>query len=593
MALPVTITGISTAVPIAGPFKVAAGGYGVKALEIVGGGTGQNAPIEGPTGEFTYARGQEFINGGSPLTIATVSFPMTKTGTPTGNIWAQIYNGSPYSGTHIATSDQIAASVITSTAFPGGTLVTFTFPSLPTIAASALFTVSVHRTDGDTVNTVNLSYIAGSTYPSQLSWAYTSSTGWQQQGIDYHATVNSLVTIASDAYYFFGRDGTTATTLSAYKSTAPDTSWASIATKTGFTTAILNLIGYQVGPTIHMLVQDGTASTSQAVKYVSYDALTDTFLAATETVSAAGATTGQISGAGTTCSLVVRPNGEAVALYNGLQTKTSGTFRARIYYRRRTALNTWSTETQVDPNIANDCSRPVAVLGASNRVHFFFDLQNASTQYRTLSAANAQSTIKTTSSMLVGGPGDGVSYDRSGVIKCVVLNGGAGAITANFDSSSDDPTATIVNHGAGTPNASLPKRIGADATTKDVTIVYRNSGNSDFYAVKSTNDGASFGTAVVFFAGTIASAEANVSRNPSGGEYQRGNNIVIGYVVNDGGTLKYNEYLVRTLAALPIENYVKHAGVWKKPIATHVKHAGTWKTATTFVKHAGAWKQMT
>ena len=292
MTLPVTITGISTAVAPVGPFKVAAGGYGVKALEVVGGGTGQNAPVEGP-GQATEARGQEFTNGGSSLTVASVSFLLTKTGTPTGNLYANIYSGNPSSGSLLATSDELAASLVTATAFPNGTLLTFTFPSPPTISASALFTVTLHRTVGDAANYVNNSYVAGTTYAGGQTWGYSAGSGWQQGGIDFHCLVNSLVTLASDVYYFFGRNGTTATTLSAFKSTAPDTSWASIATKTGFTTAILSIAGCQSNSTIHLLVQDGTAATSVATKYVSFDALTDTFLATTETVAAAQSNAGQ------------------------------------------------------------------------------------------------------------------------------------------------------------------------------------------------------------------------------------------------------------------------------------------------------------
>ena len=111
-----------------------------------------------------------------------------------------------------------------------------------------------------------------------------------------------------------------------------------------------------------------------------------------------------------------------------------------------------------------------------------------------------------------------------------------------FDSS-DNPTATAANQSIAA--ATIPHRIGVDGT--DVSVFYRSSADSDIYAIKSTDDGATFGAPVLVFAGTVASADANVSRNTTGGMYQRGNQILVGYVVNDNAVLKYNEYLVRTL----------------------------------------------
>jgi hypothetical protein len=340
------------------------------------------------------------------------------------------------------------------------------------------------------------------------------------------------------AFYLFGRDATTATTLQAYKSTAPDTSWASVRTQLGFSTAIAVLQGYQVGAVIHLLIQHGTISSAVATNWISFNTATDTF-ATSEAVSTGVAVTGQVA-SGWGCSLVVRANGEAVAFYNGVQTKTSGTFRARVYYRRRTAVNTWSTETQVDSNTAVDNTSPLAVLGAADRVHFFWSTGATNTGFRTLSAANALNTAGTTAN--ANPPGDGVSYDRSGTTK-VIVRGGSTEVVLNLNSS-DNPTVTPVAVSSAT-NSSHPHRIGVDTETDDVTIVYRNTADSDLYAVKSTDDGATWGAAVSFFVGTVGNTDAAVSRSSSGSMYGRGANFVVGYIVNDNGTLKYNEYTIR------------------------------------------------
>jgi hypothetical protein len=351
-------------------------------------------------------------------------------------------------------------------------------------------------------------------------------------------------------FYFFGRDGTTATTLQAFKATDPTTSWASVATKTGFTTAILNLASYRVADVIHLLVQDGTASTSQATKYVSFNMANDTFLTTTETVSAASAVAGATVVPGYGASLVVRSNGEVVCFYNGISTKVSSTLYSRVYYRRRTGVNTYGTETQVDAAAAANNATPFAVLGSSDRVHFAWTIATTSnTGYRTLSAANALNTAG--SSATIALIGDATSYDRGGTTKVVFTSNTTNQGTLRFDSS-DNPTPTLVSQAITA--ASAPHRVGSDGT--DVTVVYRNSTDTDLYSIKSTDDGATFGAPVSFFVGTVVAGDANLSRHSGEGSaiFIRGSSILIPYLVNDNGTLKYNENLLRTIVTLNAAN---------------------------------------
>jgi hypothetical protein len=536
MALPVTITGISTAVAPVGPFKLAAGNYASVGI-TTGAPTAALKALQG-AGTANEKLCQTFTNGASAMTIGSITIQGSKNQTPTDDLVVDI-TATNAAGAVLGTSDPFpGASVPASAGY-----YTINFSTPVTVAGGATFGVVFRRSGGgDTFNYFTITGGNTNSYAGGSWFIYNGST-WTDQATDLVCTVNKLVTV-SDTFYFFGRDGTTATTLQAFKSTAPDTSWASVATKTGFTTAILNLASYQVGPVIHLLVQDGTASTSLATKYVSFDMTNDTFLATTETVSAAVAVTGQVAGVGASASLVVRSNGEVVAFYNGVQTKTSGTFRARVYYRRRTAVNTYGTETQVDANTATDNTTPIAVLGAADRVHFIWSAA-ANTGYRTLSAANALNTAGSSGSM--SPPGDGCSYDRSGTTKVVVTSNGGGQSTMRFDSS-DNPTPSFANQSIAA--ASVPHRIGSDPVTDDVTIVYRSTADSDLYAIKSSDDGATFGAPVSFFVGTVANNDVSLSRNASGGVYQRGSSIVVGYIVNDNGTLKYNENVLSFLGSI-------------------------------------------
>jgi hypothetical protein len=277
---------------------------------------------------------------------------------------------------------------------------------------------------------------------------------------------------------------------------------------------------------------------------------TDTFGTA-ESILAAGAIFGTSADTGlSSASIVVRSTGEVVCFYNGPAVKTSGTFYARVYHRRRTAVNTWSAAVQVDASLAFNNARPNAVLGAADRVHFIWDVLTASTSNgfvtRTLSAANALNTAPATNAGLPS-PGDAVSYDRGGVTKVVFSSNTGGQSVGRFDSADSPAAPTLINLAISA--ASVPHRIGSDPVTNDVTIVYRSTADQKLYAIKSSDDGATFGAPVLFFAGTVSALEANLSRNVSGGMYQRGQQVVVGYVVNDNGTYKYNESVIRTLNA--------------------------------------------
>jgi len=706
MALPVTITGISTAVAPVGPFKIAAGTYsGAAAINLLSGTFSATVDVYGP-GSTREAVAQNFTNpSGSSLTIGSCAFRLYGQFSPTDNVYAQVCQ-TDHAGTVLATSDLVPINPLWDYTSSN---VVFTFPTPAVIAGSATFAIVLRRTATSTSNLFG-AVARTEAYTGGASKTLNGTTGvWSADGNDLICAVySSNNVVASDAYYFFGRDGTTATTLRAYKAGSPDKTatiytiatnlvqatafgavassaarwqtfttgaettaiaavtfaldrvgsptdspqvdiyaadptlftpvgpslgsatlpvgtvtgvstrhqfnfttpvpvspntryvaavsrtgpinaslyfriysdgttldldanqysgtfnsstvswgvasttdrdiivyqdgWLPGATKTGFTTAILSFSAYQVGPVIHIAVMDGTLASSIAHKYVSFDMATDTFLATTETIMAAANPAGQVAGAGAGNSIVVRSGGEVVAFFNSLQTNTSGTPRARVSYSRRTAVNTWAAAVRVDANTATDNVSPFAVLGAANRVHFFWNNQTG-IGYRTLSAANALNTAGASAS--ISNPGDGVSYDRAGTTKVVVISNGAGGQTVGRFDSSDNPTPTIVNLGIAV--ATVPHRVGAFPNTDDVTIVYRSSADSDLYSIKSSDDGATFASPVSFFVGTVASADANVSRSSTGSVYTRGTNIVVGYIVNDGGTLKYNENIISAL----------------------------------------------
>ncbi len=722
MALPVNITGLSTAVAPVGPFKLAAGTYSAAAFETV---TAANTggPIVGGSGT-QEAQGQSLTNStGAPLTIGSIDAIFYKTGTPTDSVFVEI-TSTNINGTVLATSDNVAAASVTATTPIGAPYTRFTFTSPPTIASGATFAVRVKRTGlRDATNTLTLCSSNSLTYAGGSSWVLANGT-WSAGTTDCRITVNSAITVASDSYYFFGRDGTTATTLRAFKATDPtiaatninflagtysggvqigqttstaarcqgfttpagssqsytsvqmvlnkvgspsdnttcdiytvdgalkpltligsampiassslpttdivttfifptplvlnastqyavvvgrsgaidianyvnwrwntsDTyagggggalnttaapiwtigtndypmavfadGWAAGSTKTGFTTAILHLWGYMDSSyVVHMVVCDGVQPTPFNVKYVSYNLITDTWLATTETIlSAASIAVAPAQ----TASIVVRSNGEVVAFYQGAQTKTSGTFYARVYYSRRTAVNTWSAAVEVDAVPATHTNNPLAIIGPnSDRIHFAF-CGASQGNVRTLSAANVLSAVQSFSLQMF--PLDGVAYDRGGVTKVVLINGqNASCRIGTFNGSADTPSGLAIVEPAGMPQSmGYPWRLGVDGTT--VTAVGRYSVDSDLYSLTSTDDGATWSAPASFFVGNVpASSDSALSRQSNSGLFTRGKAVTLPYVVNDNGSFVYNENIVRYLATADAWNLNdKHANI--------------------------------
>ena len=121
MALPVTITGISTAVAPVGPFKVAAGTYSVPVIKQVVTPSSENALY----GYSTYTGlGLKLTNVASATTVYSVTITISSLGTGTFNdaLYMEISSVDP-SGALLATSDLISTGVV------AGATLTFIFPS--------------------------------------------------------------------------------------------------------------------------------------------------------------------------------------------------------------------------------------------------------------------------------------------------------------------------------------------------------------------------------------------------------------------------------------------------------------------------------
>ncbi len=221
-----------------------------------------------------------------------------------------------------------------------------------------------------------------------------------------------------------------------------------------------------------------------------------------------------------------------------------GSSWAQTYYSRRTGVNTWSAAVQVSAGGTADFTTPEALLGASDIVHFNWkDITAGKDNQRALSSANVLQTASTPFGN-AGGLGQGVSYNNAGTQKIIV--GGDDNATSFFSIRYDSANTPTINTAASGASVDGPTvRLFNDGTT--AWALYRETTSSDLIAQSSTDNGATFGSQFTAFTATVTAGAASLSID--GNIFTRGSSVVIPYVVNDNGTLKYNEYVVRTLTA--------------------------------------------
>jgi hypothetical protein len=220
-----------------------------------------------------------------------------------------------------------------------------------------------------------------------------------------------------------------------------------------------------------------------------------------------------------------------------------GNSYARVSAKRRTGVNTWAVAGAANPIDAGgqvDYVSPEALLGASSSVHFIWTNNSVNANQRTLTSANALQTAGTFNFGVSNARVQGISYDNAGTTKVIVWNGGGGA-TKYFDSGNTPTinTGTVPWAGSGIPNSLFNDGTDAWAMSDD--------GNLDIGVSKSTDSGNNWNGETVAFTATVSDTVAGLSID--GNIFTRGSSVVIPYIVNDNGTLKYNEYVVRTIAA--------------------------------------------
>lgn len=367
----------------------------------------------------------------------------------------------------------------------------------------------------------------------------TTVTGTYSTGI---STPGPFISSAGNVYVAIC---TSTNNLAMMKATDPTSSFSEVdsthrpgsATNPAMQSPSTSYAIVQVGDILHIIYKETGAAN---LRYIQFDMSTDLWNTSVTAATNTTGSTGSFFG-----SLVRRSDGSFVAFYQSSTESIMGTTYKRTSYVVRSAAGVWGTPVTVSPTgVQNQHGPGTAVLGGSDRVHFFWVDSTTSSGYigyhRSLSstdvldtAAAFDSTISTTTTLF----SSGVSY----------VSGGNVEVRQPYQDSNGIPSFVKFVSGA---NPSFTTEAAADATElangchavaidgTDVYLLYSRSSDGDLYRDK--NSGSGWGT-------DVKELDATNSSRVFATVYTRGSNVVLAYVVKDNTTVYYNEYVIRSV----------------------------------------------
>lgn len=336
--------------------------------------------------------------------------------------------------------------------------------------------------------------------------------------------------------YVVGRWSSDTTQLSAWKATDPTTSFTEqdTANRPDMTNTMMVISAVQVGDVIHIATQE---STTARVGYHTFNMATDAWGVKNEAV-----VTPATAPAAQGCAIAVRSDGDVIILYNGSRENVSGTNYDRVMYARRESA-VWTTNVAVSATgVAANHRACMAVLGDSDRVHFFWmDITNADAYHRSLTSANSLNTAAAFDTSAGGNShsiGNAVAYTENGTpkIRAVYLGGSGQSGVIKFDDA-DNPTISIDANVSGVATrvtSGTGVHAVARATNGGLWLVYGDSSTQDFFSDVSVVDGTWGTDQERRDAQTLALLSANA--------YLRGTQWVVAVTWSNGTSIVYDEF---------------------------------------------------
>lgn len=296
-------------------------------------------------------------------------------------------------------------------------------------------------------------------------------------------------------------------------------------------TAIESLDCTQDGDLIHVVAQ----STNASPYYARFSMATNTWVqGAVEVDSGANTTLGAavsiVAGIGAADRIFV--------IYQGHRNKIMGTDYSKICYAYSDNDGvSWNNNNALHSSTADFYRACSAVAGASNSVHVHFHVGSTLYQYTIPAGLTPISTQTVTNAVpsAVNYPfGEAISFTRTSLR----------AVVAKKNSANQPSTLDYVS--SVTPAAGANRAINSNVLTNTAITVAADGDTLHSLSVDDADgdlyhedDGGSFN-----WAGTRTLAVAGTINKVSGNIYTRNGDVVFGYVYDDNGTVKYNEYLI-------------------------------------------------
>jgi len=352
--------------------------------------------------------------------------------------------------------------------------------------------------------------------------------------------IGPFISSGGDVYVVF-QDSAALGNLDIYKSVDVTTSFSQIATVAvdRGSGAAQEIFGYAV-------VQDGdnlcigtvhrqTSPGDHPVLYHEFSMSSDSFTVSNQDTTGGGT----IVDVDKKIDILKRAAGPVV-IYNGPSESVMGQ-KQRVAYAERTS-GVWTADIALDAGGEVDYFVGGGVLGASNKSHFTFkDDANSDAQHRSLTSGDVLSAVENFNDSATDTP-DFVLfrpayYDAAGTER----------ITAAYKTATNIQASEIDNDGV--PGAeeqvtdSAPS-VGSDGQVEAVFAVddtlipdavilgYIRASDDNVYLDNNVNSGG-WGTDILGFTGTVTYLSGHV--------FERSGVTTFGYIVDDGGTIKYNE----------------------------------------------------
>lgn len=344
---------------------------------------------------------------------------------------------------------------------------------------------------------------------------------------------------SSGNVYVVFKDSAVNTDLDIYKATDPTSSFSQIASITLTAAGIVfGIATYQDGDNLHIATQDD----NENILYHVFSMSSDTFTTSNEAVTSAVGTNINVDKA---ISVSLETGGDIIIFYQGASENVSGQ-KERVNRAWKTG-GSWTVNQPVDAGGAVDYFLGGIVRGEVNKFHLVFkDDTNRRAKHR--SVQNVDGTLSAVENLVDANSEiedftiiQPVYYDASGIER----------ITTGYMDSPEPNFFTVVIEDDGTPETfkvmAAAIAVGEFSTVsfavdvKTVWSVFRKFAGH-LYSTSNVDDSS----------WTNDELEVTIQPNSiTSNIYQRGSDIVLAYIYDDGGVIKYNEKVLRSVGKNP------------------------------------------